>query len=390
MLSLIQNSINRIFERVPREVLENAWSLFVAFLTILLLLFLGSCQSKEDMINPSVKPLMEAVYASGFVRSQNEYEVFSEGEGYVVEKLVNDGDVVKKGDVLFVLSADQSNARYQIAKQNAELAARNAHANSAVLTELQAALKSAESKVKFDSTNYLRYKNLLERNATTRAEYDRMKLLFDNATNELVLYKSRYRKALNDVRTANENAKQQLLIASDDSGKNSVKSLLNGKVFFTRKDKGELVRRGESLAIIGNANAFYLELSVDELDIDKLKVGQLVLVKADAFAEKVFHAVISKVYPLVDVRQQALRVDAILTDPLPGSFSGLAVEANILIQQKEKALVVPKAALMKGDSVWIEKEGSKIKISVEKGIETMDEVEIIKGVDSTTRIFLNQ
>lgn len=390
MLSLIQNSINRIFERVPREVLENAWSLFVAFLTILLLLFLGSCQSKEEIINPSVKPLLEAVYASGFVRSQNEYEVFSEGEGYVVEKLVNDGDVVKKGDVLFVLSADQSNARYQIAKQNAELAARNAHANSAVLTELQAALKSAESKVKFDSINYIRYKNLLERNATTRAEYDRMKLLFDNATNELLLYKSRYRKVVYDVRTANENAKQQLLIASDDSGKNNVRSLLNGKVFFTRKDKGELVRRGESLAIIGNADAFYLELSVDELDIDKLKVGQLVLVKADAFAEKIFHAVISKVYPLVDVRQQALRVDAILTDTLPGSFSGLAIEANIIIQQKEKSLVIPKAALMKGDSVWIEKEGSKIKISVEKGIETMDEVEIIKGVDTTTRIFLNQ
>ncbi len=314
--------------------------------------------------------------------------MFAEGEGYVVDKLVNDGDSVRKGDALYILSSTQSGARYQIAKQNYELAAKNLDQNSALLSELNSMVQSAQSKMKFDSTNYTRYKNLLQQNVGTRVEFDRMKLAYENSTNEYKLYKSRYEKTLSDLQVTRNNAQQQLVIASDDSGKNVVKSLLDGKVFFTRKEKGELVRRGESLAMIGSTNSFYIELSVDELDINKLQTGQLVLVKADAFPDEVFHASVSKIYPLVDTRQQSLRVDAILTESIPGNFSGLALEANIVIQQKEKALIIPKAALLEGDSVWIEQEGEVVKRSVKKGIVTLDEVEIVAGIDSATNIVI--
>ena len=388
MFAPLQNSVNRLFSRIPRELLENAWSFMVAILFILLWLLMGSCGNKQVLVQPEVKPLMEAVYASGFVRAQQEYEVFAEGEGYVVDRLVNDGDSVRKGDVLYILSSTQSGARYQIAKQNYELATKNLNENSALLSELNSMVQSAQSKMKFDSTNYHRYKNLLNQNVGTRVEFDRMKLAYENSTNEYKLYKSRYQKTLNDLQVARSNAQQQLVIASDDSGKNVVKSLLNGKVFLTRKEVGELVRRGESLAMIGSTASFFIELSVDELDITKLKIGQLVLVKADAFPNKIFHASVSKIYPLVDTRQQSLRVDAILTESMPGNFSGLALEANIVIQQKVNALIIPKAALLEGDSVWIEHDGEVVKIAVTKGIVTMDEVEIVSGIDSTTNIVM--
>lgn len=360
----------------------------MAILFLLIWLLMNSCGNKPVLVQPEQKPLLEAVYASGFVRAQQEYEVFAEGEGYVVDKLVNDGDSVRRGDALYVLSSTQSGARYLIAKQNYELAAKNLDENSALLSELNSMVQSAQAKMRFDSTNYIRYKNLLQQNVGTRVEHDRMKLAYENSANEYKLYKSRYEKTLSDLQVVRNNAQQQLVIASDDSGKNVVKSLLDGKVFFTRKEKGELVRRGESLAMIGSTASFYIELSVDELDINKLQIGQMVLVKADAFPDKVFHASVSKIYPLVDTRQQSLRVDAILTESIPGNFSGLALEANIVIQQKERALIIPKAALIEGDSVWVEQDGEVVKRAVKKGIVTMDEVEIVSGIDSATNIVI--
>lgn len=389
MLIVLQHSLNKIISRIPREILEHGWSLFVALLVSLLLLFMSSCGNKNEYEKPSVKPLMEAVYSSGFVRAQQEYEVFSEGEGYVVDKLVEDGDLVKKGDVLYILNATQPDARYQMARQNYELAAKNRDKNSAVLSELKTLVQSAESKKRFDSINYERYKNLLNQNVGTRMEFDRIKLAYENSTNEFQLYKNRYQRSWNELQTQYENAKQQLIIAGDDSGRNVVKSLVDGRVFLTKKEKGEVVRRGEPLAMIGNTSSFYIELSIDELDITKLQLKQLVLVKVDAFPREIFHARVSKIYPLIDTRQQSLRVDAILTDTIPGAFSGLALEANIVIQQKDKALTIPKSALLPGDSVWINKDGSKRKIAIKKGIETMDEVEILEGLDSTTQVLLN-
>lgn len=349
---------------------------------------LSGCGSENTPVRPAVKPLLEAVYASGFVRAKNEYDVFSEGEGYVVERRVNDGDPVKKGDVLYILSAAQPSARYAMAQQNLEQARRNAGANSAVLAELRAALASARTKMQFDSTNFQRFQNLWDQRATSRIEYDRMKLAYQNSRNEYTLWQSRYHKASDDLQTAYANAQQQVLIASDDSGRTSVRSLIDGRVFTMRKEAGELVRRGEAVAVVGNNHEFYLELSVDELDIRKLKTGQRVLFTVDAFGAKTFTGVVSKIYPLVDTRQQSLRVDAVLAESLPEAFSGLAVEANIVVREKIDALVIPKSFL-RGDSLWIKTDGGAAKVAVVKGIETMDEVEILSGVDSTT-VLVNQ
>ncbi len=179
-----------------------------------------------------------------------------------------------------------------------------------------------------------------------------------------------------------QNAKSQLQIASNESGRYTIRSQVDGKVFKTMKEKGELVRRNETVAVIGKDSAFYLELSVDELDVQRIKVDQEVVVKIDAYPDKTFYARVTKIYPLINKQQQSIRVDADLTGPLPGVFSGLALEANIIIQKKEKALVIPKSALLPGDSLNIKTGDGFRKIKVVKGIETMDEVEIVQGLDS--------
>jgi len=183
-----------------------------------------------------------------------------------------------------------------------------------------------------------------------------------------------------------ENAKNNLVIASNEAGRYIIRSQEEGLVFMTTKDPGEYIRRGEAVAVVGKKGSYYVQLSVDELDVQKIKEGQEAIVKIDAYPDKVFKTTVSKVYPMVDRKQQALRVDAELKDTLPGAFSGLALEANIIIRQKDKAVVIPKSSLLPGDTVIIKTDDGEKKIKVVKGIETLDEVEVVEGLDTSKLI----
>ena len=350
---------------------------------------LASCNGNPDGVKPEIKPLIEAVYASGFVVSKDEYEIFSQAEGYVAEKLVEDGDIVKKGEPLYILISDQQTARTRVAKEGFDLASKNYREDSPVLRELKAALESAESKMKFDSLNFVRYSNLLKSNATSQGEFDRIKLLYENSGNDYLLQKSRYEKTKNQLYLDLQNAKSQLAISSDESGRYVLRSEVDGMVFVTNKEKGELIRRNEVIAVVGKKDSYYVELNVDELDVQRVKAGQEVFVKIDAYPGKTFSARITKVYPMVDRRQQSVRADATLNESLPGLFSGLALEANIIIRKKDNALVIPKAKLLPGDSVIIKTDDGTKKIKVNKGIETLDEVEIVEGLETSNFLVNN-
>jgi multidrug resistance efflux pump len=353
-------------------------------------LLLQSCGDSKDVVKPAVKPLMEAVYASGFVVSEDEYQVFSQADGYLGSKLVSDGQSVKRGDPLFIIEAGQQSARSRLAKENYEMAEKNYREDSPIVRELRTAMESAQTKMRFDSVNFERYTNLLKGKATSQSEYDRIKVTYENSANDYRLQKSRYEKTRNQLYLDLQNARTQLQIATDESGRYTLRSDVDGMVFKTMKEKGELVRRNEAIAIIGRADKFYVQLNVDELDIQRIQSGQEVLVKIDAYPDKVYHAQVDKIYPMVNQQQQSFRVDASFTEKLPGNFSGLALEANIVIRQKDKALVVPKTALLPGDSVLIKTDDGDKKVKVVPGIETIDEVEIVEGLDSTGRLIVNK
>lgn len=262
------------------------------------LLAILSCSGKET-IKPEVKPLTEAVYASGYVVARSEYEVLAQAEGYVLEKVVEDGEPVKAGDPLYILESGQQSARFDLARKSYAIAAQNYGGSSPILQEVLAQQRSVYTRLQFDSVNFIRYKNLLGRKATTQAEFDRIRLTYENSRNDFELQQSRLRKIKDQLYLELQNAKSQLAVAGNESGKYTVRSDADGMVFKTTKDKGELVRRGESLAVVGDANTYYLQLAIDELDINRIKKGQEILVKIDAYSSKTFHAKVDKIYPMV-------------------------------------------------------------------------------------------
>ncbi len=355
-------------------------------LALLFISFLG-CSKKEETIQPVTKPLIEAVYASGFVVSDQEYQLFSQADGTLAEILVKEGEPVKKGQPILIIKGVQQSARYAMASETYEQAKRN---SSLVVSELEAVFASAQTRFQFDSINFVRFSNLFKAGATTRIEYDRAEIQYKNSHNDFTAVKNRLTKTKNEVYLSILNAQNQLKIAEEESGNYVLRSEIDGMVFKLMKERGELIRRSEAIAIVGKQDQFYLKLSIDELDIQRVKQGQDAIVKIDAYPEKLFRGKIAKVYPLVDTRQQSLRVDAILNEKLPNLFSGLAVEANIIIREKKNALVIPRLAILKGDSVWVAEGGNKKKIKVTRGIETLEETEIVQGLTAESKIIVNR
>ena len=70
------------------------------------------------------------------------------------------------------------------------------------------------------------------------------------------------------------------------------------------------------------------------------------------------------------------------------STHGLNLEANIVLAENKEVMVIPRAALQKGDSVWVKKDGEELKVPVKTGIADDQWVEIKSGLDKSSTIIL--
>ncbi|MGB0525445.1 MAG: efflux RND transporter periplasmic adaptor subunit, partial [Flammeovirgaceae bacterium] len=345
-----------------------------------ILLFLGfiSCQQQENVIQAEYKKLTEAVYASGNVLPTNDHKLYTEATGFLVEQLVDEGDEVKKGQVLFIIKSHQQDSRTQAAKTAYQIAQLNNSQQSPVINDLKISLAKAHTKLQNDSINYFRQKQLFSKKATSKVQYEQAHLAYQVARNEIQSLQNRLQQTENQLLVEMKNAESQYRIQSDEQRNHQVISDMDGVIFEIYKNKGELIRRNEAIAMIGNKSETYIQLAVDELDIGKLQIGQPIILKVDVFPNKYFKAQVSKLYPMMNQRDQSFRVDALFSEKFDVPYAGLNVEANIVINEKEQVLALPKTVLVGTDSIWIlDEAGDKKKISIERGLVTMEYVEIL-------------
>ncbi|NBB22705.1 HlyD family efflux transporter periplasmic adaptor subunit [Runella sp. CRIBMP] len=349
------------------------------YLLILSLFFVG-CQPKSETTSPAYKDLTEAVYASGNVFPKNEYKVVANADGYLQQQSVNEGDVVKGNQLLFSLESLSQDARAEAAANIYRQAEANYADGSPILAELEAALRSARTKLENDSVNYFRYKALYEQNATSKADLERVELAYRTAKNDVSARQKALARTKSQLYVDLQNTRSNFRVNAREGDNYRIRSIEAARVYEVYKKVGELVRKGEAIALLGNPNEVYLQLAVDETDFSKLKEGQDVLIKMDAYGDKVFKAKVTKIYPKLNKVDQSFRVDADFVGESPLAYYGLTVEANIVISKNPKALTIPKAYLVGKDSVWIEEGKEKKKIKVLKGAENFELVEVKAGL----------
>lgn len=359
------------------------------FFTFLLFTFF-SCKKDNNFTSPTYKSLTEAVYASGNVFPKNEYKLIANADGYLMRQTANEGDLVGQNQLLFTLESVSQDARIEAAGNIYRQSQSNYGDNSPALREVEMQLKGIKNKLDNDSVNYFRYKELYDQKATTRLEFERAELAFRNSKDDYLARRNSWLRLKNQLYIDLQNSQSNYKVTAKEGENFRVKTFGAGKIYEIYKKVGELVRRGEAIALIGDANTSYLQLSIDETDFAKVKIGQEVLVKTDIYGDKTFKAQITKIYPKLNRADQTFRVDAEFIGDIPQTYYGLTIEANIVISQNPKVLTIPKSYLIGNDSVWVEENGDKKKIKILKGVENMELVEVKAGLSESSRVLSSE
>ena len=341
----------------------------------LLFLCLFACKSKVEKIKPVLASISESIYASGVIKSKNQYEAFVTVNGNIDQIFVSEGDTVQKGTAILSIA----NQTQQLNRENAKLSAEytDVSANQGKLSDAKSMIALAKEKLTNDSSLYFRQKSLWKDQVGTKVEYEARELAYENAKAALYSAKVKYNDLKRQVNFTSSQSKKNLLISSKAESDYTLRSDINGIVYSLNKEKGEIVSPQMPLAVIGDANNFILEMQVDEYDILKATKGLLVLVTMDSYKNKVFEAKITKIYPLMNLKSKTFLVEATFTNPPIILYPNISFEANIVLQTKQKAMLIPRNYLL-NDSIVIKSNGDKVRVKT--GLKDYQMVEILSGL----------
>lgn len=276
-------------------------------------------------VKPTRGPAIDAVYATGVVEPGLEIRIAPRAAGRLLELLVDEGARVRKGQLLARL--EDSDLRASVA-------------------ELEAKLTYA------------------------RAQYERNQQLRTTAlVSADALEKSR--AELDAARAAWQRARDQL-----------------GFLRLNAPSDGEITRRdgevGEYIAV--NQVVFYMAgpaplritADVDEEDMPRIHTGLPVLIRTDAFPDRVFDGRVDQLTPRGDSVARSYRVRIALPGDPPLRI-GMTAETNIVLAQRDSALLVAASAVV-GDTVWTIVDGRAQPRKVTVGVIGAAKTEILGGL----------
>ena len=352
---------------------------------VLFIIIVSGCKKTSNTTIPIRKDITQAVYASGKIYPVNDYKVYAKLPGYVEKIHIHVGDSVKIGMPLITIKSEVSEKNVEMAKNQWELAQKNASDNAPLMTALRQDVASAKSKYELDSANYIRFSNLSKENATSKIQLDQAKTQFEISKQTFLKISYNYMSTRDRLRTELENAKLQYDAQQSNKSDYVIASVVNGRVYDIVPKEGELVSSMLMLMEVGDEAKYEVELSVDETDISFLQKNQDIVYSIDAYKDKVFKGKVAETYPRINQLNKTSKVVATIElDNSVNVFSGMSVEANIIIETKNGALVIPREFLLNGKNVIRKLEGDTV--SIQKGAEDLEFVEIINGVDDKTEI----
>ncbi|UXE67472.1 MAG: efflux RND transporter periplasmic adaptor subunit [Chryseotalea sp. WA131a] len=347
-----------------------------------LVILVASCKGGSEKTKPTIEAISESVYASGVVKSKNQYQVYSTVNGLIEEIFVTEGDSVKIGTPLMSVVNEPSRLNAQNAKLAADYA--DLHTNADKLKEAKIAIDLAFSKKENDSLLLFRQENLWAQNVGTLVELEQRKLTYKTSkTNYETAYLS-YRNLIKQLEFTASQSKTNLKITNAIAGDYIIKSEVNGKVFKILKEKGEFTNTINPVAVVGDATDFLIELKVDEYDVARIRENQKILLTMDSYKGKVFQAKVATIEPLMNEQSRSFTVNSIFITKPSVLYPNLSVEANIVIQSKEKAMTIPRSYLM-GDSLVLVNKNEKRKVVI--GLKDYQKVEIKSGLKASDVIY---
>lgn len=317
--------------------------------------------------SPAVTNIIKKTTATGSVVPRKEIEIKPVVSGIIDEIYVEEGDRVKKGDVLGKIRIIPNMINLNNAKSRVDVANIN--------------LKDAKR-------NYERQLGLFEKGVIAKADYESYEIAYQNAQEEL------------------ETARETLELIQEGQIKNSgqptntlIQSTIDGMVLQIPVEIGYQVieannfNAGTTIATIADMGEMIFEGNIDESEVGKIKEGMPLILTIGALEDVTFEATLEHISPKgLEVNgaiQFEIRAEVLLRED---HFirAGYSANADIVLDRADSVLAIPESLLVfEKDTVYVEVETAPQQFEkryVETGLSDGITIEIVSGLDKDDKI----
>lgn len=263
---------------------------YVFISLFVLILSLTGCKSNDENV----------LETSSSIEAVN-IEIRSKITGELLRALVKEGDFVKKGDTLFVIDNKEILYQYNQAVANYNSALAKYHTiligvRDEDKSQLRALVKQAEVNFENAKKDFERIKALFENQSVPQKVYDDAKAQLNLAETQLKVAKENLQKAekgplkseVEAVRLTAEAAKSHVDLLKQKLNDAVIISPSSGYVSLINYNEGELVTAGSLLTKIINIEEVFVKIYLSEVKLGKIRLGQEIEVKPDAYPDKIF------------------------------------------------------------------------------------------------------
>jgi len=287
-------------------------------------------------------------------------------EGRVVNFLVDEGDRVEENQPLAQLRTKTLEIELAAAKAEAELRLQEFKEleNGTRKEELDAAkarMLAGEALREYLTAKLRRTKTLFEKEgAISKEEFDEVQSGAVGAQQTLKALKATYELAVAGPRKekieqarARHRAQLEAVKRIEDLiHQHTIRAPFDGYVSAEHTEKGQWVGKGDPVAEILDLATVEIEVRVPEAHVTALRVGTEVRVTIGALPKQAFTGEIARIVPQADLRSRTFPVKVRVTNPAKGDGhllkSGMLARVAMAVGERQKALLVPKDALVLG------------------------------------------
>ena len=249
----------------------------------------GDKDEKVTVEKVALRTIVETVNASGKVYPEVEVKISPDISGEITELNVQEGDSVKKGQILARIYADI------YALQRDEAASRVSQ-SSATVENSRAALEALRANYNQTKATYDRNKKLFDDKVISRAELEQVETAYKSAQANL----NAAEQGLRGLQAGVKGSEVSLSRANKDLSRTTLVAPMNGVVSSLKVKKGERVAGnsfnvGTEMMTVADMSILEVRVDVGENDIVKISIGDSADVEVDAYNNRKFKGVVTKI-----------------------------------------------------------------------------------------------
>lgn len=328
-------------------------------------------------------------------------QVSPEEGGVVLEKVVEEGSHVHKGDVIVRLS--NSGLDLQILNAESELAEKQNMLRNTQISMEQDQLNNRNEALQLEQDvvakrrAYQQQQSLYKEELVSREEYLKAKEDYELAVKKEQLISQRLKKdkqlrqqQMDQMEDNLASMRKNVLLVRERKDRLDVRSAIDGEVGLLDVELGQSISPGQKIGVINDLSDFKVEARVDEHYIDRVHAGLQATFEQGG---KRYQLQVRKVYP--EVREGRFKIDFVFRGSRPANIrTGQTYYVDLQLGEAKQAVLIPKGTFYSvtgGNWIFVlDKDGSKAyRRNIRIGRQNPQYYEVLEGLEPGEQVIVS-